>query len=93
MNLTCDASPTQTDNAGMGSYEENFNKLKEIVHELESGNVPLERGMQLFKEGVSRSNACRTMLEEARHQLHKWQNGGEVPITIDAQVAEPKVSR
>ncbi len=91
MSSTDVAGLAQSGDAGMESYEKNFEKLQEIVRELESGSVSLERGMKLFKEGVCRSNACRKMLEEARHQLHKWQNGEEVPMLADETNALDKV--
>ncbi len=76
-------SLAQSGDFGLESYEKNFEKLQEIVRELESGTVTLERGMKLYEEGARRSKACRKMLEEARHQLHKWQDGEEVPANVD----------
>ncbi|MBQ7457008.1 MAG: exodeoxyribonuclease VII small subunit [Desulfovibrio sp.] len=74
----------ESETPSMKDFETIFQRLQEIVRELESGTVTLDQGMQLFQEGVRCSNACRSMLETARHTLHKWQNGEAEPIPLPA---------
>ena len=44
-------------------------RLDAIVHELETGQVPLERAMSLFEEGLRLGAACRTLLDGAQVDL------------------------
>lgn len=64
------------------NFETQFARLQAIVSELETGATSLEKGMALYREGLLCSRACRNMLENARHELHKWQNGEEVPLPL-----------
>ena len=66
------------------NFEEQFSRLQAIVQELESESLALEKGMALYREGLLCSQNCRTMLEKARHQLQKWQNGEEQPLNLAA---------
>lgn len=51
------------------SFEQSLEELEKVVHELESGELPLERALQLFERGVELSNACRKQLEEAETRV------------------------
>ncbi len=42
---------------------------KKIVLELEKGEVPLERSLTLFEEGMQLSATCRKQLEEAEGKV------------------------
>ena len=65
------------------SFEKQFSRLQAIVQELESETLALEKGMALYREGLLCSQNCRTMLENARHQLQKWQDGEEQPLNLE----------
>ena len=45
------------------SFEESLEKLEEIVDLLESGEHPLEKSLELFKEGVKLVKDCNSKLE------------------------------
>ncbi|MEK7408091.1 MAG: exodeoxyribonuclease VII small subunit, partial [Acidobacteriota bacterium] len=49
--------------------ETSLEELEKVVKELESGDLPLERALELFEKGVSLSGACRKQLEEAETRL------------------------
>ena len=49
----------------MPKFEECLQRLEKIVQELEKGEVPLEKSLTLFEEGMQLSNSCRKELEEA----------------------------
>jgi len=51
------------------TFEDSLARLSAIVEELEAGEVPLERGVALFKEGVALAAACRKRLEQARNEV------------------------
>jgi len=53
-------------------FEASLEKLEQIVRELELGHAPLERGLQLFEEGVSLLTACRKTLEAAELRVREF---------------------
>ena len=53
----------------MAKFEEGLQRLEKIVQELEKGEVPLEKSLTLFEEGVRLSVACRQELEEAEGKV------------------------
>lgn len=50
-------------------FEARLERLGKIVEELEKGDLPLERGVALFKEGQTLAKACRKQLEEAKNEV------------------------
>jgi exodeoxyribonuclease VII small subunit len=67
-------------------FEECLDRLEKIVNELEKGEIPLERAVALFEEGVSLSNACRKELEQAEGKVEILlrQNGKLQPAPFEA---------
>ncbi|HYE75367.1 MAG TPA: exodeoxyribonuclease VII small subunit [Blastocatellia bacterium] len=51
------------------SFEESLGTLEKIVAQLESGELPLERALELFEEGVGLARRCQTQLEEAERKV------------------------
>jgi len=51
------------------TFESRLEKLKSIVDKLERGDLPLEDGVSLYKEGLKLSKACGKQLETARHDV------------------------
>ena len=64
------------------TFESRFARLQEIVQTLESGSLPLEAGVALFKEGMVLSQACREQLDKARHEITLLSGEGSVPFTL-----------
>ncbi len=62
-NAATGPEPAQT------SFEAGLNQLEQVVKELESGELPLERALQLFEQGMQLSEACRKQLEEAETRV------------------------
>jgi exodeoxyribonuclease VII small subunit len=50
-------------------FEECLERLEKIVQELEKGDVPLEKSLTLFEEGMKLSAACRQELEQAEGKV------------------------
>jgi exodeoxyribonuclease VII small subunit len=50
-------------------FEECLQRLEKIVQELEKGEVPLEKSLTLFEEGMQLSSACRMELEQAEGKV------------------------
>ncbi len=53
----------------MAKFEECLQRLEQIVQELEKGEVPLEKSLTLFEEGMQLSSSCRKELEEAEGKV------------------------
>ena len=53
----------------MVKFEESLERLEKIVQELEKGEVPLEKSLTLFEEGMQLSTTCRKQLEEAEGKV------------------------
>ena len=53
----------------MPKFEECLERLEKIVRELEKGEVPLEKSLTLFEEGIELSHACRKELEQAEGKV------------------------
>jgi len=53
----------------LAKFEESLQRLEAIVAELEKGDVPLDRALELFDEGMKLSGSCRKELEEAEGKV------------------------
>jgi len=51
------------------SFEKSLKQLEQIVQELESGNLPLEKAMKKFEEGVKLSKYCSEKLDETEKKI------------------------
>jgi len=51
------------------SFEACLEELEKTVKELESGELPLERALELYEKGVALEEACRKQLEEAETRV------------------------
>ncbi len=50
-------------------FEASLEELERVVKELEAGDLPLERSLELFEKGMSLSDVCRRQLEEAETRV------------------------
>ncbi len=53
------------------TFEENMQRLEQIVRAMERGDVPLEASMKLFQEGTELVRTCSKLLDEAQLQVKK----------------------
>ena len=53
----------------VASFETCLDELEQVVKQLEAGDLPLEKSLELFERGVSLSDACRQQLEEAETRV------------------------
>ncbi len=54
-----------------GKFEEALQRLEEIVATLESGEVDLEKSLELFEEGRTLSRQCLERLQEMEQKVRK----------------------
>ena len=55
------------------TFEESMKKLSNIVKELENGDIPLEKAVELYSEGVKLSAICRKCIDEAKIKITEVQ--------------------
>lgn len=65
------------------TFEKNLERLQRIVDQLESGELPLEKGVTLYKEGLGLTKACRKELSKARLILSKA--GSDAAEALDSE--------
>ena len=51
------------------NFEQGLADLESVVKELESGDLPLEKAIQIFERGVTLSDRCRKELEDAETRV------------------------
>ncbi|HBV96849.1 MAG: hypothetical protein JL50_15290 [Peptococcaceae bacterium BICA1-7] len=51
------------------TFEEAIKRLEIIVKDLEDGDLPLEKALGLFSEGIELSKFCQSALEEAEQRI------------------------
>lgn len=56
------------------TFEENPTRLNDIVGQLENDKLPLEKALELYKEGIDLSVDCKKSLESAKLSV-KAMNG------------------
>lgn len=57
------------DSAKKINLEKSISDLERLVDELESGDLPLEKAIKKFEEGIKLSRKCQTALKEAEQKI------------------------
>ena len=53
------------------SFESSLKQLEEIVEKLESGNVDLEKSVELYEKGIALKKICEDKLKKVDLQIKK----------------------
>lgn len=51
------------------NLEKSLADLEKLVEELESGDLPLEKAMQKFEQGIKLTRACQAALRDAEQKV------------------------
>ena len=51
--------------------EEIFERLESIISDLESGDIPLDKSLTLFEEGMTLAETCRSQLNAAEQKVQE----------------------
>lgn len=51
------------------NLEKSLADLESLVEELESGDLPLEKAMQKFEQGIKLTRGCQAALKEAEQKV------------------------
>jgi exodeoxyribonuclease VII small subunit len=61
--------PTSQPGETVASFESSLDELEKVVRELEAGDLPLDRALELFSRGMELSETCRKRLEDAETRV------------------------
>ena len=53
------------------NFEENLEKLEELVKDLENGNVPLDEAIEKYQEAMKLAKVCDDKLKKAEEAITK----------------------
>jgi exodeoxyribonuclease VII small subunit len=53
----------------VASFESSLDELEKVVKDLEGGDLPLDRSLELFSRGMKLSESCRKQLEDAETRV------------------------
>jgi exodeoxyribonuclease VII small subunit len=51
------------------SFEASLEALEQIVHDLEQGDLPLDKSLELFEQGIRLSRQCQERLNQAERRI------------------------
>ncbi len=51
------------------TFEQSMKQLEQIIHDLESGDLPLEKAVKKFEEGIGLSKYCAEILDETEKKI------------------------
>ena len=51
------------------TFEQAMKQLEQIVQDLESGDMPLEKAIKKFEEGIQLSKYCTSKLDESEKRI------------------------
>ena len=63
------------------SFEDALKQLETLVRELEQGNVPLERSIEMYERGATLRSHCDGLLKAAEAKVEKIQLGKDGQAT------------
>jgi len=69
------------------SFEQALARLEQVVRELETGDLSLDKALALFQEGVMLSRLCSGQLDQAEARIEKLleQNGEAAAVPFDVE--------
>ena len=71
------------------NFESSLEELERIVKELEKGDLPLERSLELFESGMRLSTECKRLLEEAESRVELLTKRGAETVTLPFNPDKP----
>jgi exodeoxyribonuclease VII small subunit len=72
------------ENNNSQNFETSLEELERIVRELERGDLPLEKSLELFEQGVKLSRACQERLNEAERRIEVLTRDSQGRATVSA---------
>ena len=70
------------------SFEAGLDELESIVKQMESGELPLEKAIELFEKGMQVSEACRKQLADAETRVEMLVRRGQQVVAEPLEIDE-----
>ncbi len=70
------------------NFEQSLKRLERIVAGLEEGDLPLEKGVELYKEGLMLAAACRKKLDAAKMEISKVTKDGLEAFEVETDAGD-----
>ncbi len=64
------------------SFEASLEALEQIVQELEQGDLPLEKSLELFEQGIRLSRECQERLNQAERRIEVLLRDNQGRVTV-----------
>jgi exodeoxyribonuclease VII small subunit len=77
------------ENTTAPTFEASLEELERIVKELEKGDLPLERSLDLFESGMKLSADCKRQLEEAESRVEILMKRGSEVVAVPFDPDKP----
>jgi exodeoxyribonuclease VII small subunit len=74
------------------TFEKAMKQLEQIVQSLETGDIPLEKALKKFEEGMVLSRFCEEKLDETEArivQLTQGEGGQLIETTMEPEIFAP----
>jgi exodeoxyribonuclease VII small subunit len=71
------------------TFEEALKALEEIVAKIESGQVPLEKSIEMYAEGIALVKQCRAILDSAEGKIQLLAKGEGESLEPAGALSEP----
>jgi exodeoxyribonuclease VII small subunit len=65
------AEKKRKDDISKLSFEDSIKHLKEIVEQIEQGEIPLQDSLDQYEKGMTLIKHCRTILQQAEKRIEK----------------------
>ena len=78
------------------TFEASLEALEQIVRQLEDGDLPLEKSLELFEQGIRLSRECQERLSQAERKIEillRDNQGRPVAAAFNEPAAEATNSR
>ena len=70
------------------SFESSLEALEQIVRQLEEGDLPLEKSLELFEQGIRLSRECQERLGQAERRIEILLRDNQGRPTVSEFAAE-----
>jgi len=90
-----EAKPVTREPAAAGqelTFEQALARLEQVINELEHGEIPLERAIALFEEGMRLSRMCAAILDEAEARIELLQKTADNAFEVKPFMGGDKAS-
>jgi exodeoxyribonuclease VII small subunit len=74
------------------SFEASLESLEQIVRELEDGDLPLEKSLELFEQGIRLSRECQERLGQAERRIEVLMRDSQGRTVVSSFVTENELT-